>query len=138
VINACFFVTLDAVHGQNLDLDNLTDLGGDTGLRGCPLRYQTGESKVLLTIEKRYFTDWYPFRLLRVGGAVFADVGRVWGNNPVGGPPLGWLKDVGFGLRLVPTRASGRDVIHIDIAFPLDGDASIDSVQILLESKRSF
>jgi len=133
-----FFVTLDAVYGQNLDLDNLTDLGGDTGLRGYPLRYQTGDSRVLFTVEKRYFTDWYPFRLIRVGGAVFADVGRVWGNNPVGGQRLGWLKNVGFGLRLVPTRASGRDVIHIDIAFPLDGDASIDSVQILFESKRSF
>ena len=34
--------------------------------------------------------------------------------------------------------ASGRDVIHIDVAFPLDGDPSIDSVQLLIQSKRSF
>jgi outer membrane protein assembly factor BamA len=133
-----FFMTLDATAGQDLDLDNLVDLGGDNGLRGYPLRYQTGESRLLFTIEERYFTDWYPFRLFRVGGAVFADIGRVWGDNPLGSQQLGWLKDVGLGLRLVPTRASGRDVIHIDIAFPLDGDPTIDSVQFLIESKRSF
>ena len=133
-----FFMTLDASLGEDLDLDNLVDLGGDTGLRGYPLRYQTGESRFLLTIEQRYFTDWYPFRLFRVGGAMFADAGRVWGDNPLGSEPLGWLTDVGIGLRLAPTRASGRDVIHIDIAFPLNGDPTIDSVQLLIESKRSF
>lgn len=133
-----FFMELRGVGGSDLDLDNLVELGGDNGLRGYPLRYQTGESSVLFTIEERYYTNWYPFRLFRVGGAAFADVGRVWGADPVGGRRFGWLKDVGIGLRLVPTRASGRDVIHIDIAFPLDGDPSIDSVQFLIESKRSF
>jgi hemolysin activation/secretion protein len=133
-----FFMTLDASWGNDLDLDNLVDLGGDTGLRGYPLRYQTGDSRLLLTAEQRYFTDWYPFRLFRVGGAIFADIGRTWGDNPVGGPPLGWLKNLGVGLRLGATRSSGRDVVHIDIAFPLDGDPSIDSVQFLIESKKSF
>ena len=132
------YITLEANAGNNLDLDNLVDLGGDNGLRGYPLRYQTGDSKLLLTLEQRYFTDWYPFRLFRVGGAVFADVGRVWGHGPTGVQSLGWLKDVGIGLRLAPTRASGRDVIHIDVAFPLDGDPTIDDVQFLVESKRSF
>lgn len=133
-----FFVTLEGSAGNNLDLDNFVDLGGDTGLRGYPLRYQNGGSKFLATIEHRYFTDWYPFRLARVGGAIFADVGRVWGQGPTGAQPQGWLRDVGIGLRLGPTRASGRDVIHIDIAFPLDGDPTIDDVQFLIESKSSF
>lgn len=133
-----FFTTVEGSIGNNLDLDNLVELGGDTGLRGYPLRYQTGDSKIIVTAEQRYFTDWYPFKLFRVGGAMFFDVGRTWGVNPVGEPSLGWLKDVGFGLRLGSTRASGRDVIHIDVAFPLDGDPSIDSVQLIIESKRSF
>jgi outer membrane protein assembly factor BamA len=132
------FLTLEGIWGNDLDLDNLVELGGDTGLRGYPLRYQTGESKVLVTAEQRYFTDWYPFRLFRVGGAIFADIGRTWGENPVGGPPLGWLKDIGVGLRLGSTRSTGRDVVHIDIAFPLDGDPSIDDVQFLIGSKKSF
>lgn len=133
-----FFVTLSGTAGHNLDLDNPVQLGGDTGLRGYPLRYQTGDSKMLITIEQRLFTDWYPFRLFRIGGAVFGDVGRTFGRNPIGEPELGWLRNVGIGLRLAPTRASSNKMIHIDLAFPLDGDPTIDSVQILLESKRSF
>ncbi|HEX2139111.1 MAG TPA: POTRA domain-containing protein [Woeseiaceae bacterium] len=133
-----FFVTLDAQLGHELDLENPIELGGNTGLRGYPLRYQVGDASLLFTIEQRYYTDWYPFRLFRVGGAVFADVGRTWGTHPVGGRSLGWLKDAGFGLRFGPTRGGDHEVIHLDIAFPLDGDASIDDVQILLESKSSF
>jgi outer membrane protein assembly factor BamA len=133
-----FFTTISATFGDNLDLDNPVELGGGTGLRGYPLRYQTGDSKILLTVEQRYFWNWYPFRLFRVGGAIFADTGRTWGDDPLGGESLGWLSNVGFGLRLAPTRTGSRNIIHIDLAFPLDGDDSIDSVQFLIESKRSF
>jgi hypothetical protein len=133
-----FFATLEGAHGHDLDLDNVVELGGDTGLRGYPLRYQTGDSKILFTVEQRYFWDWYPFRLFRVGGAVFADAGRVWGDNPVGEIDQGWLRDVGIGLRFAPTRTGFRKIVHLDIAFPLDGDSSIDDIQILLESKSSF
>jgi len=133
-----FFMTLDARKGHNLDLDNPLEIGGDSGLRGYPLRYQSGDASMLFTIEQRYFTDWYPFRLARVGGAIFADVGRIWGDNPVQGSSQGWLRDIGFGLRLGPTRGGADEVVHLDIAFPLDGDPSIESVQILLESKGSF
>lgn len=133
-----FFTTLSATIGDALDLDNSVHLGGESGIRGYPYRYQNGDSKLVLTLEQRYFTDWYPFRLARVGAAIFADVGRVWGQNPLGGEPLGWLSDVGIGLRLAPTRNSSGKMLHIDLAFPLDGDDTIDSVQILLEAKRGF
>ncbi|HEY5641359.1 MAG TPA: hypothetical protein VIS31_00660 [Woeseiaceae bacterium] len=133
-----FFASLSGSAGHALDLDNLIRQGGDTGLRGYPLRYQTGESKLLVTVEQRYYTDWYPWRLFRVGGAVFADIGRVWGPSPVDEPRQGWLKDIGFGLRLPLTRISSTKVVHFDVAFALDGDDSIDSVQFLLEAKRSF
>ena len=102
------------------------------------MRYQSGDSKLLLTVVQRYFWNWYPFRLVRVGGAIFADTGRTWGENPLGGKSLGWLSDVGFGLRLAPTRTGTRSIIHLDLAFPLDGDDSIDSVQFLIQSKKSF
>jgi len=133
-----FFATLNATAGHELDLDQPVQLGGDSGLRGYPLRYQSGDSKLLLTIEQRYFTNWYPFHLFRIGGAIFADAGRVWGNNPLGDEPYDWLTNVGLGLRFAPTRSSARKMIHLDLAFPLGGDASIDEVQILLESKRGF
>ena len=133
-----FFMELSGTAGHDLDLDNPVQLGGKSGLRGYPLRYQTGDSKALFSIEQRYFTDWYPWRLFRVGGAIFADVGRTWGENPIGERNYGWLRDVGFGFRFAPTRFSTNKVAHLDFAFPLDGDPSIDSVQILLEAKRSF
>ena len=133
-----FFATMDVTVGGDLDLDNPVQLGGDSGLRGYPLRYQSGDAKILLTVEQRYFTDWYPFRLIRLGGAVFFDAGRTWGENPLGGNNLGWLRDIGMGLRFATTRSGVRKIVHLDVAFPLDGDQSIDNVQILLESKRSF
>jgi len=133
-----FFAAMYGSWGKNLDLDNFLELGGDNGLRGYPLRYQTGDARFLFSVEERYFTDWYPFRLFRVGFAAFADVGRTWGDNPAAGAPLGWLRNVGVGLRIVPTRASGREVYHLDLAFPLDGDPSIASVQILLQTKTNF
>lgn len=132
-----FFSSISGAVGDNLDLDNPIQLGGDSGLRGYPLRYQTGESKGLLTAEYRYYTDWYLFRMLHVGGAVFFDVGRTWGESPVGGVNLGWLRDAGVGLRLGKTRMGGG-VVHIDLAFPLDGEDDIDRVQLLFKVKKSF
>ena len=133
-----FFTKLSGVLGRNLDLDNPLYLGGDSGLRGYPLRYQGGDRKLLLTIEKRFFTNWYPFRLFHIGAAVFFDAGRTWGDNPTGGPNLGLLTDVGFGLRISNDRSGIGRLIHIDLAFPLDGEDDIDDVQLLIEAKRSF
>ncbi|MEI2419663.1 hypothetical protein V6O07_05270, partial [Arthrospira platensis SPKY2] len=64
--------------------------------------------------------------------------GRVWGDNPYGGENLGWLRDLGFGLRLASTRSSSGRMFHLDLAFPLDGDSSIDNVQLLFEARRTF
>ncbi len=133
-----FFTHLVSTIGHNLDTDHVVEIGGDNGLRGYPLRYQAGDSSFVMSVEQRYFTDWYPFRLLRVGGAVFVDVGRVWGPNAIDSENLGWLTDVGFGLRLAPTRLGTTKVFHVDIAFPLDGDEDIDDVQILFRAKRGF
>ena len=133
-----FHAELSGALGYNLDLDHQILLGGDSGLRGYPLRYQGGDAKVLLTLEERLFTDWYPFHLIRIGGAVFFDVGRTWGQNPVGGESLGWLSDVGFGFRFGNTRSGIGRLVHLDFAFPLDRTGDIDSFQILLKGKASF
>jgi len=131
-------VSLNTLVGHNLDAEQQVLLGGDNGLRGYPLRYQAGEQRALLTVEERFFTDWYPWRLVRVGYAVFADAGRVRGNDPRAAPSLGTLYDVGIGLRLSSPRASGHSIVHMDLAFPLNADPSIDSVQLIIETKGSF
>jgi hypothetical protein len=94
------FVGLSADRGVRLDIDSQLTLGGDNGLRGYPFRFQTGQSRWLFTAEERWFTDWYPFRLFHVGGAVFFDMGQASGGNLVETPAL----DLGRGLE---GRASG-------------------------------
>jgi hypothetical protein len=48
------------------------------------------------------------------------------------------LRDLGVGLRLGNSRSALGNVLHIDLAFPLDGDPSIKSVQLLVETKEKF
>ena len=133
-----FSASFKATLTNNLDPENQVLLGGDNNLRGFPLRYQSGERSATVTVEQRFFTDWYPFRLIRVGYAVFFDAGRVWGRDQRNTPNLGTLYDVGIGLRLTSPRASRGSVLHIDLAFPVNGDQSIDNVQLLVEKKASF
>jgi outer membrane protein assembly factor BamA len=117
---------------------DLLALGGDTGLRGYPSRYQHGERRALLTLEQRVYSDWYPFRLFRVGGAAFFDVGRAWkGVNPNAENP-GWLADAGVGLRLSLDRTAFANVLHIDLAFPFDRAPGIEKVEIVVRSKLTF
>ncbi len=111
---------------------------GDNGLRGYPLRYQAGAGRWLSTAEQRVFTNWFPFQLFNVGGAVFYDMGQTWGRDPLATRSQGLLKDVGFGLRLGNSRSALGKLLHIDVAFPLDGDSSIKNVQFVVETKRRF
>lgn len=113
-------------------------LGGDNGLRGYPLRYQEGEKRALFTLEQRLYTDWYPFRLVRVGGAVFFDYGRAWGGVNQNLENGGWLSDVGIGLRLSVDRAAFANVLHVDLAFPLNRTPGIDAVQFVVKSHLTF
>jgi len=137
--NWLFFSTLASSVGKRLDLENQILLGGDNGLRGYPLRYQDGTSRALLSFEERYFSNWYPFRLFRVGAAVFFDVGRTWGRAQLGQPSLGMLKDAGFGLRFGNARTGLGNVIHVDLAFPFNsGPTNIRHVQFLVQTEQEF
>jgi hemolysin activation/secretion protein len=132
------YAALSATVTHALDPDMQLLLGGDNGLRGYPLRYESGTSRGLLTVEQRVFTDWYPFRLARVGAAVFADVGRTWGTGVVGNSDPGLLRDVGIGLRLGNTRTGLGNVLHVDFAFPLNNIAGIQKFQFLVQTFQSF
>ncbi len=133
-----FFASANLAYGDALDLDHQLMLGGDNGLRGYPLNYQAGNKSARFTVEQRYFSKWYPFRLFHVGGAVFFDAGRTWGRDVLDTPNLGVLKDIGFGLRLGNSRSGHGSVIHVDVAFPLDGGSDIDKVQFLVETRREW
>ena len=128
------FVSANLVSTSRLFEDQQVVLGGATGMRGYPLRFQTGSRRARFTFEQRYFFDWYPLRIARIGAAAFADIGSAWdkGEDPE------WLRDAGLGLRIVSTRQADAKVTHIDFAFPLDGDDRIDRFQLVVTAKAAF
>jgi hypothetical protein len=137
--NQLLYVTLDLAAANRLDPETQLLIGGDSGLRGYPLRYQSGDRRVLFTIEQRVYTDWYPFRLVRVGGAAFFDIGRAWfPDDPIRPKEFGWLKDVGCGLRLASSRSGFGNVVHIDVAFPFDKPNEVARVQLVVSTHATF
>ncbi len=121
--------------GDNLSIDNQISLGGDTGLRGYPLKYQNGDRKFLFSIEERYLFDWYPYRILKTGVTIFADIGSAW-DSETGSMDI--LRDVGFGFVIASTRQSTKKTLRIDFAFPLDDTDSVDSFQLLIGVEKEF
>jgi len=107
--------------GVHLDGENQLLLGGETGLRGYPTRQFTGDRRLLLTLEHRYFGDWEILRLIRIGFATFADAGDAWYGND--GERLSDLhSDFGFGLRFAVTRSSVASVSRLDLAYCVDAE----------------
>ena len=136
--NQIFYMALSAEYVKNPYLDEQVLLGGDSGLRGYPLRYQWGDRKFLFTVEQRFYSSWNLFELANIGGLIFFDAGRAWFPGTANIPANDILKDVGFGMRLTSTRSSGAVVLHIDLAFPLDADENIDKMQLLISTHESF
>jgi hypothetical protein len=133
-----FYATFSADHVSGGGVADQLLLGGTQGLRGYPTRYQAGENRVLATVEQRVFSDWYPYRLARIGAAAFFDAGRAWGGpnqNLVNG---GWLSDVGVGLRIALDRAAFDNVLHVDVAVPLNRAPGVKGVQFLVKTEFAF
>lgn len=135
--NSVFYLAAEGALSEKLDPESQILLGGDTGLRGYPLRYQSGDRKWLVQLEQRVFSDREFFHVLHLGAAVFYDVGRAWykegyfEEQPV-------LQDVGIGLRLGSSRSSSGAMVHLDLAYPLDRREGIDSLQWLVSTSESF
>lgn len=117
---------------------DLFTLGGDSGLRGYPIRYQAGNKQVLLSLESHYYLDYHLFQIFRVGGVIFFDIGRAWDADVAENIESSTLADVGFGLRLSSTRTNKDNVLHIDAAYPLVGETSVKDIQFSLKAKRFF
>jgi outer membrane protein assembly factor BamA len=145
-----FYTSLGADLAHRLDGEDQLLLGGDSGLRGYPLRYQAGDRRVLFTVEQRFFSDRELFHLIHPGAAIFFDAGRAWFvDAPI--DPLErffqtsqnaygkMLRDIGFGLRLGSSRSARGAVVHLDIAYPLDrGGVGVKSIQWLVSTRDTF
>jgi hypothetical protein len=133
-----FYMGLRGSAVVHLDGEKQLLLGGDNGLRGYPLRYATGDKSLLLTLEERFYIDREFFHVLRIGAAVFADVGKAWGEMPSPAAHLGELKDIGIGLRFGQTRSAHAGMVRIDVAVPFDGPQSGLHPQILITAGETF
>ena len=133
-----FYAAASADRLMRPELPDALLLGADNGLRGYPLRYQSGTRRALFTVEERFYTDLYVWQLFRVGGAAFLDIGRAWGGDNVNALNPGWLRNVGVGLRVVSVRSAFSNVLHVDLAFPVDATADIKKVQLNVKTKASF
>ena len=133
-----FFLGLSGSAAANLDPDHQLLLGGDNGLRGYPLRYAFGDKRILLTVEQRFFYDREFFHLMRLGAAIFADVGKAWGEMPSPAAHLGVLKDLGFGLRFGQTRSAHAAMLKVDFAIPFDLPGGGFHPQVLVTTGETF
>lgn len=113
-------------------LDEQLHVGGNNGLRGYPLKVQSGYRRLTGSIEFRLYSRWYPWHLFRFGAAFFADAGSAWSSDSPD-----WLHDVGVGLRIVSARQSDNRVLHLDLAAPLAADDA-DGVQFVIKTRAEF
>ncbi len=135
-----FYAGVSADVAHNLDHERQVLLGGDNGLRGYPLRYLQGDHRFLFTLEQRFFSDREFFHLLHLGAAAFFDAGAAWFEDGDGkiAARRELLRDIGIGLRFGSSRSSRGSLVHLDLAFPLDGDGSLKSLQWLVSTSDTF
>lgn len=124
----------EATATDGLTADQQVLLGGSSGLRGYPNRYQAGTRAYRFTAEERFYTDLYPLRVLRIALAGFVDVGRAWGSED----DTEMLANVGVGLRFESTRTNRSLVYHLDVAFPIVDGPGVGGVEVTLTSKRGL
>ena len=132
------FASLQLDYARKLPRNEQLLLGGEENLRGYPLRYQSGDRRFLLTLERRYYAKRHWWRLFRLGGAAFIDIGRAWFPGQGDSGATGVLANVGLGLRITSSRAEKNRVLHIDLAFPLRREEDVDTVQWVLSGKQTF
>ncbi len=127
------FIALNGVVSRNLNPARQIILGGDNGLRGYDSYFQAGERSVNVNVEQRLFTRYHLFQLVRVGFAGFLDAGKVYNSNSINGDSF--HSAVGFGLRLAPSKSESSGIVHMDLAWPLNSN---DSLQFIVELRDTF
>ena len=123
---------------KNPYIDEPVTIGEDSGVRGYPLEFQRGTSKLALTGEVRYYPDINIYNLFDVGAAAFVDTGRVYGTGDFAPQTEQWLSSVGIGARFYSRHASDTKVIHLDVSFPMLKDENVNNVEFLITTKSSF
>ncbi len=131
-----WYTSLSYAAGQDLAQYEELTVGGNNGMRGYPTDYQRGNKRVIATLERRYYSDWHWFNLVRVGAVAFVEVGQAWDGPTTHTSPM--LANIGFGLRLSSSKVRVGNIVHVDIAMPLLEREGIDDYQLLIKANRTF
>ena len=131
---------LEASWADNLNTNRQIVLGGNTGARAFDNYYQVGNRKLLLTLERRHFTDYHFLNLIRMGWVAFIDLGRAWRPGQDDMLDDKYLADIGLGLRLTSSKSDSGRFMHIDLAFPLTNrnEPEVDSYELSIRVSDTF
>jgi len=121
---------------QDPDLPRALYFGGDEGFRGYRNHLYAGDRRWLATVEDRFLTDLQVLGLVKLGFAVYADVGAV--RRITSGAWTPALGSLGAGLRLADLKSSFSQVYNITVALPLKRDPLNDPFQILMTGSIGF
>ena len=108
--------------GWRLDPEIQFEASGATGLRGYRLHAMTGDKRLLVNLEQRFFSEREYLQLFSPGAVVFVDAGTAVPRNE----PLTFSQmkaDAGDGLRIAIARAGGNNILRIDVAYAFQKDA---------------
>ena len=135
-----FFSSFQATWSKNLNSNLALYYGGETGARAFDNRFQGGDRRVALTLEERMYTPIHLFNLIRVGWAIFLDVGKAWDPDVDDGIEDDYLASAGFGLRLSSSKSDKGRMMHLDLAFPLTNkdDPAVSSSEVAIRLKSRF
>ena len=113
-----------AQYDQAWRLDKDVQFAADalTGLRGYRLHAWTGDKRLIVNVEQRFFSEREILQLVSPGAVIFFDSGAavpagesLWSRSQ-------FHSDAGVGLRFAIARAGGNNILRVDFAYPFDRD----------------
>lgn len=110
----------EAGHGENLSGDRALVLGLVRGVRTLDFDGQVGDRLARWNVEQGKVLPWEVLGLFNMGGAAFYSGGVAWWDDEKR-DFAGARHELGFGLRVGPTRSAGSTTSKIDISWALDG-----------------
>ncbi|MEE4250630.1 MAG: hypothetical protein V2I38_08580 [Alcanivoracaceae bacterium] len=133
-----WFAALRLDRADGIREDEQLSSGGADVLRGYPIYTQRGDRRWLMSLERRHFTDWHLYNLIRIGGAAYIDVGRTWDSSDSIAQIDETLANAGLGLRISSSKARADRILHVDFAVPLAAREYVDGYQIVIVGKVEF
>ncbi|GEM_PF-1692365 len=102
---------------KNMPIQKQLFLGENQGLRGFKTYFKTGQNRIILNLEERFYSklNFYSFSL---GTTLFLDTGYIWDNSESfnNQPPF---TAIGFGFRFGSPKTNNAGMIRIDFAWCL-------------------